>query len=699
MAGPIKTRRMVSRRVGAGIIVLSALSAFLLVATVGLFAGLQERQEYVARSVREDAIWAAFQADREAARLVEATLGEGNRAVDEVILHFDLLYSRIGLLGSGKYAITFEGASGIADNALSVTEGVLALTPVVDALIANPTLFPSQRQTILAEARAIQAATGNLLISANAAINAMRVGERQAALAVYWRIGAAVTALTLVLVMIVVLLAAQLIHIARTGREIELLSRRNERIAKKAQAANRAKSDFLATMSHEIRTPLNGIIGMADILEASDLSIEQKANLTVIRQSGDILLDVINDILDYSKLEAGAMTVEPHSFSMPEMMDSIRTMMEPRAYHAGIAIHFDYPEVTLTSDAGRLRQILINFTSNALKFTASGQVDVRAVLRGDRLICSVRDTGPGITEADMARLFREFSQLDSSSTRAHGGTGLGLAISKRLAEALGGEVGVTSEPGLGSTFWVDLPVTEVRQLTWIVAEETTRNVNKCTGDVLVVDDNAINRKVGGGLLERMGYRVAFAENGAAALDAMARTAYRFVLMDMQMPVMDGIEATKRARAKGHAAPIIGLSANAFDSDRDACLSAGMDEFIAKPITREKLAAAFSAVTPLTPAGPSLGQIDLTYQASLIEELGKPVFDELVQRFARDAETLLAQASRSAASEDVEALDHALHTLKGAALTLGFRALGESAEIMRREGFDPDRLRNQFPHAA
>ncbi|MCP8883738.1 ATP-binding protein [Devosia sp. XJ19-1] len=691
---------MVSRRVGAGIIILSAMSAVLLVTTISLFADLQQRGEYTAQSVREDAIWAAFQADRGAAALVEALLDQDAAGVDEITLRFDLLYSRMGLLGSGKYAITFEDATGVADNARAVTDGILDLAPHMEKIAAEPATLASQRQMVLASARAIQQATSKLLVAANAAINVIRVAEREEALNTYWHIGAAVAALTILFVLIVSLLAVQLWHISRSGREVELLSRRNASVARKAQAANQAKSTFLATMSHEIRTPLNGIIGMTEILETTDLSAKQRDHLKVIRQSGDVLLDVINDILDYSKLEAGAMTVESRTFDLTEIMESVRNIMEPRARSAGLRITFDYPQIALRTDGGRLRQILINFIGNAIKFTASGSVTVRADVKGDRLVCSVQDTGPGITEGEMSRLFREFKQLDGSTTRPHGGTGLGLAISKRLAEALGGEVGVTSEPGLGSKFWVDLPVTNigtnVQEAPGPVAAPRSEN---CSGDVLVVDDNAVNRAVAGGLLERMGYSVSYAQNGEEAINCVAGTRYAAVLMDMQMPVLDGIESTRRIRASGNDVPIIGLSANAFDSDRDACLVAGMDAFIAKPVTRDKLARTLrdfapARVTEMAPQG-----VDLDYQAALVAELGQATFDELVQRFCGDAMGLLNEAQAAVARNDEEALDRALHTLKGAASTLGYQALADRAEKMRHGDFDQDRLRNLMPLVA
>lgn len=697
----IRARRQVSARIGIGIAVLSVLSAILLGATIWLFANLQERQERVAQSVREDAVWAAFQTDREAAKLVEAALDDTTASAADIMLQFDLLYSRVNLLSSGKYAITFEGSSSISADARAVSDAVLGLLPLMDSLVADPTLLPEIRAEILEQARAINQASGRLMVSTNAATNAIRVAERDHALETYWRIGAAVAAFSLVLVLIVSLLAIQLTFISHTGHEIERLSLQNAMEAERAQAANRAKSIFLATMSHEIRTPLNGIIGMADVLETTHLSPEQSAHLDVIRQSGDMLLDVINDILDYSKLEAGVISVEPRKFALPELMDAIRIVMEPRARHAGLAIRFDYPEVNLTADAPKLRQILVNFIGNAIKFTPSGTIAVTARVHGGRLVCSVRDTGSGITEADMARLFREFSQLDSSNTRMHGGTGLGLAICKRVAEALGGQVGVDSEPGLGSTFWVDIPVSVVSQSSENAAMSVADPGFAITGKrALVVDDNPINRSVAGGLLARLGQEVAFAVNGEEALARLADAGFDYVLMDMQMPVLDGLEATRRARAAGYTIPIIGLTANAFDTDRQACLDAGMDGFIAKPITREKLAGALRTTpVPHTSAPSPAPQVDRAYQADLIRELGEPEFKALVQQFCQDAQTLIAAAGQSDAAADIEALDQALHTLKGAALTLGFQDLAQSAQAMRTGGFDPEKLRSQLPHAA
>ncbi|UJW85560.1 ATP-binding protein [Devosia sp. SL43] len=673
----------------------------MLVATVWLFVSLRERQDSVAQSVREDAVWAAFQADREAARLIEAALDPVGSTPERLTLQYDLLYSRIGLLGGGKYVIAFGEAPSVSDSAALVSERVLALAPTMDSIAADPTAAPREVAAILAQARHIQEATGKLLMAANAAVNGMRVKERAEALVTYGWIGASVTALTLVLVLIVALLAAQLVHISRSGREIELLSRRHARSAEHAQAANRAKSSFLATMSHEIRTPLNGIIGMADVVDATVLTTEQRQQLQVIRQSGYVLLDVINDILDYSKLEAGAVTIDRRSFALADIMESIRAIMQPRAASAGLVLAIHYPDVALTTDAGRLRQILINLVGNAIKFTAAGEVSIKAEIVGERLVCSVNDTGPGIGTDDMPRLFKDFSQLDSSNTRSHGGTGLGLAICKRLAKALDGDVGVESQLGQGSRFWIDIPVADVHAASQSEKTQPAPDPVMRSGTALVVDDNEVNRTVAGALLKRMGYTVLFANNGQDALDCLAKAGPDVVFMDMQMPVLDGLEATRQARAMGLSTPIIGLTANAFDTDRRACLAAGMNEFIAKPVTRDKLAAVLDKAQPPSeiqlPASEVI--VDLEYQRVLVDELGQDTFDALLAQFRQDAVSLIDQALSARAELDGDRLDGVLHTLKGASLTLGFRRLAEQAEHLRHGETSPSAIENLRRFAA
>lgn len=685
----VSARSRVSKRVGIGIVVLTLLSFALLAATVWLFVGLRDSRETVARSIREDAVWAAFQADREAARLVEAILAaQVTGDVAEISLRFDLLYSRLGLLQSGKYEITFGEESGVGDKAAAVVALVPGLDADVASLSEQGTPSAALLTAMLKDARTIRAATGELIVAANSAVSDLRVAERDASLNTYVQIGLAVAGLLIVLVLIVGLLVIQLRQILQTGRAMERLSEQHAKTALDAEAANRAKSAFLATMSHEIRTPLNAIIGMADLIRLSGLTPDQTSQLGIIRQAGDVLLDVINDILDYSKLEAGAVTIERQPSSLPELMSSVDSIMAPRAFAAGLTFEISHPAVMVTVDAARLRQVLLNLVGNAIKFTRQGSVSVAAHLVGNDLRIEVSDTGPGISTEQFSKLFRDFSQLDSSSTRAFGGTGLGLAICKRLAEAMGGTIGVTSEVGHGSTFWVQLPVAPVSDVVAAAVSAPSPTARAAfSGTVLVVDDNDVNRQVAGGLLRSLGLEVDCAADGQMALDRMAGRRYDLVLMDMQMPVLDGLAATQAARERGDTTPIVGLTANAFQSDRDACIAAGMNDHLAKPVTRDKLARLlgkrWGAVEP-PPAieHPSVPEVDDDQQRTLREELGDAMFGDLVAAFVDDGLRLISDAKAAASSGDHARYDALLHTLKGAALTMGYSRVGAAAAEYR-----------------
>ncbi|HEX7635565.1 MAG TPA: ATP-binding protein [Noviherbaspirillum sp.] len=403
-----------------------------------------------------------------------------------------------------------------------------------------------------------------------------------------------------------------------------------------AESASRAKSEFLANMSHEIRTPMNSVIGMAHLALKTDLDARQRDYLLKILLSGEHLLGLINDILDFSKIEAGKLTLETVAFDLGVVMENVIAQMIGKATAKGLKLTCELDSGVvrqLRGDALRLSQVLLNLVGNAVKFTTSGAVTVRVkTLAEDDVTCSllfdVQDSGIGISEDEITGLFQPFHQADASTTREYGGTGLGLAICKRLVEQMGGKIGVESRKGEGSRFWfvVQAEKHAMLALPYAATDEDRQqsDMQACKGaTILLVEDNVFNQQVAAEFLEAVGARVRIAGNGQEALDMLRREAVDGVLMDVQMPVMDGLEATRRIRGNPALADIwvIAMTANTSAQDRERCLAAGMNDFITKPVSPDTLYRMVAAFLRRQEARETMADTLMTVSAPVVQQTG------------------------------------------------------------------------------
>ncbi|ALN75663.1 MULTISPECIES: ATP-binding protein [unclassified Aureimonas] len=690
-----------------------ASSVLLLALLVAAYVNLANRSSGLQDGIREDALWAVYQIGHESSALsstLRDTLADGmiDDAEAKVLgLRYDILYSRMTVLDGSRYGAYFSDENDIRSKRVHARQLIASLQPTFDALDAGARYVDALRAA-LRDVRELEVTAEDLLLLTNTAVSAARADARAELLRLQDVAAWIVLALFVSVGLLVLSLCRRLQATRAIGQQIQAVADEMKGAFAAAEAGNRAKSEFMATMSHEIRTPLNAILGMSELLSMSKLSADDRESVAAIGSSGTALLEVINEILDFTKIEHGNLLSECIPFDPVELVREANIVVNVRALERGNSILFEGTSVTgfYEGDPTRLRRVLINLLSNATKFTENGciRVSLRETGTPDapRLRFDVSDNGIGIAPEARPLLFRPFSQVDGSISRRFGGTGLGLAICKRIVEAADGEIGVESAAGVGSRFWFEVPAHRTKEapcssyVSTPLAQNTTARRN-----VLVVEDNVFNWRVAARFLERLGHTATFAENGEAAVRLAVKGGFDLVLMDMHMPVMDGLEATRRIRASGERVPVVALTANASETDRERCAAVGMNGFETKPIPMDRLRALVErwcdAQNATLSTNPDLGSkplavvsgvspLDMDHErvADLVAALGEDGLAELREEFKKDARSLLAELSAALGTGDAMVTDRVFHTIKGAASNVGYRGIAELAEAARHK---------------
>jgi len=483
----------------------------------------------------------------------------------------------------------------------------------------------------------------------------------------------------------------------------------NKRLSRLALDATRAKSEFLASMSHEIRTPLNSIIGMAEVLAETPLSVDQREYVRIFRTAGESLLGIINDILDLSKIEAGQTELEAIDFDLPTLMESVITMVSLRAHEQDTTVNTHLDEdvpLYLNGDPTRLRQILLNLVGNAVKFTRNGQVEITISTTGEgqpkkELLFAIKDNGIGIPAEKQQLIFDSFTQADSLTTRQYGGTGLGLTICQKLLGIMQGRIWLNSQPGNGSTFFFSIPFRKALSARPVISAIQPPSCELLqNADILLVDDNKDNCNLIRLYLQNTPFSLTTAGNGQEALKTFCANPCDLILMDIEMPVMDGYEATQKIRQWEQArhrqpVPIIALTAHAFIRFKKKCLDAGCSDFLTKPIKKSKLIDTIATHLKLSnqiqnkpdAKAPDLGTAPEHNDRSVVldQKIAK-----LIPRFMINKKQDARQMLETLATGDMEALKKQAHGIKGTSWMYGFSHLGNLCQTLEKEAERDDR---------
>jgi len=685
---------------------LGAIAALVFFAAALVVVGLVAwRQDSLAESVGGNAAWHAYKLDRDTVQLRSflARSDLESDALQTLRLRFELLYSRLTLLQDGDIT-ELLGNIRVAEQLIPEIERHLqALDQQIHGL---ERLDDAARASLSRRLETLSGVTERLIVAINGHLAETTTRERKQLQTLYGVLLLLILAMSLAASLVVAFLFREARDNAAARRDLETLSRELEITARGAESASRAKSEFLATVSHEIRTPLNGVIGMSDLLQDQPLPDRARHYADTIHDSARLLLELINDILDFSKIEAQRLELEARPFALEALIDSAISLFMPRAEVRGIRLSCDLdPDLPsyVVGDAGRLRQVLLNLLSNAIKFTEQGEVRLCVRDEGEeQLRFEVIDTGSGITPRRQTQLFEPFQQGDPSTARRFGGTGLGLAICKRLVEAQGGRIGLESEVGRGSRFWFVLPLSPADTRAGVedaVAAAPEQRVTDAR--LLVVEDNLVNQQVARAMLERLGCRVSVADSADAALRSADRERFDLIFMDVQLPGMDGLEATRRLRARGGwsaEVPVVAMTAGGPGGDRARCLAAGMNGYLTKPLFQDALMATLQRYLRQPGSSPVYGHpaatagerpADQPLEPATLSALGESLGDEglaaLITLFRQQSEAHLAGLEQAVAEGAPRRVEYLAHQLKGEASSLGAVKVAGLAMRLERLG--------------